>query len=73
MDNYGFISFTALMMSAAVPQYRYCEPWKFQCGNGKCIGRNKLCDNYEDCGDQSDESYSVCQGNVRCWNKVLSF
>ena len=34
-----------------------CEKyWMFQCNNGKCIYKTNVCDFYNDCGDNSDES-----------------
>ena len=62
------MSFTASVVlvnfTTAAPTYRYCELWQFRCRNGKCINKNRLCNNYNDCGDQSDEHHSVCRGNV---------
>ena len=34
-----------------------CEKYgKFQCNNGKCISKFDICNVYDDCGDNSDES-----------------
>ena len=34
-----------------------CEKYdRFQCNNGKCIAKYQICDFYNDCGDNSDES-----------------
>ena len=34
-----------------------CEKYdRFQCNNGKCIAEYQICDFYNDCGDNSDES-----------------
>ena len=34
-----------------------CEKFGlFQCNNGKCIKKYYICDFYDDCGDNSDES-----------------
>ena len=29
---------------------------RFQCNNGKCIGKSDVCNSCDDCGDDSDES-----------------
>ena len=29
---------------------------RFQCNNGKCIYKSRICDSRNDCGDKSDES-----------------
>ena len=29
---------------------------RFQCNNGKCIAKSFICNSYNDCGDNSDES-----------------
>ena len=34
-----------------------CEKYDmFQCNNGKCIDKSEICDFYNGCGDNSDES-----------------
>ena len=34
-----------------------CEKYgMFQCNNGKCISKNRICNSRDDCGDNSDES-----------------
>jgi hypothetical protein len=44
-----------------------CEESKFQCQNGLCVERSKLCDFNDDCGDASDELETECrQVNNRC-------
>ena len=32
----------------------------FQCNNGNCISNLMTCDNEDDCGDASDESFDTC-------------
>ncbi|XP_033150031.1 modular serine protease-like isoform X2 [Drosophila busckii] len=41
-------------------QAEYCPSSSFQCGNGKCLDRNKLCDGSMDCMDGADEMPKVC-------------
>ena len=44
-----------------------CEESQFQCLNGLCVERNRLCDFNDDCGDTSDELETECgQPNNRC-------
>ena len=33
-----------------------CKSWQFQCNNGKCIHSSRICNGYDSCGDNSDES-----------------
>ena len=36
---------------------RTCEKYGgFQCNNGNCISKLRVCDFYDNCGDNSDES-----------------
>ena len=32
-----------------------CDSDEFQCDNGRCKPQSSQCDNYDDCGDNSDE------------------
>ncbi|KAL5491241.1 hypothetical protein EMCRGX_G016489 [Ephydatia muelleri] len=44
----------------------YCPSTKFKCSNGLCISTAYVCDGYNDCRDNSDESNCTCtQGKVR--------
>ena len=38
-----------------------CEKKNFLCANGNCIPKNKLCNGYDDCNDNSDET-TICTG-----------
>ena len=40
-----------------------CEKGYFTCSNKVCIPTTKLCDGYNDCGDNSDEK-EICNGNI---------
>jgi len=42
------------------PGGRYCPESKFECGNHLCVNQGDLCDGTDDCGDNSDESPSLC-------------
>ncbi|CAB4022291.1 atrial natriuretic peptide-converting enzyme-like isoform X5, partial [Paramuricea clavata] len=41
---------------------RHCLSGEFQCRNGRCINKNRVCDKNNDCGDNSDEHRSICPG-----------
>ena len=43
---------------------RDCLSGEFQCRNGKCINKSKVCDASNDCEDESDEHPPLCPGNV---------
>ena len=47
-----FISFVLILGKPGT-----CEKYgMFQCNNGKCILKSGICDFYDHCGDNSDES-----------------
>lgn len=39
-----------------------CSSTEFECNDGECIDRRRLCDNYKDCQDGSDEDQRNCPG-----------
>lgn len=41
-----------------------CGPESFECDNKKCISTLWLCDGSDDCGDHSDENYTMCKSGV---------
>ena len=44
-----------------------CTYDQFVCDNGNCLGKESVCDSYNDCGDESDENNC---GFWSFWNKV---
>ena len=55
LDENGIQDQSDEKMCAQISQ-QTCEPRReFQCGNGLCIADEFKCDNYDDCGDRSDE------------------
>ena len=50
-----------------LPQPRAsCQPNQFQCGNGACILKTRVCDYTDDCGDRSDETNITCAAYTGC-------
>jgi len=39
----------------------------YQCQNGRCISSKELCNNWDDCGDNSDESNCWSANDGRCY------
>ena len=51
-----------------------CEKYgKFQCNNGKCIGKFRICNLNNDCGDNSDESKTDPAFCGRCASFLFDF
>ena len=51
-----------------------CEKYgRFQCNNGKCIIKLYICNLYNDCGDNSDESKTDPAFCGRCASFLLDF
>lgn len=43
-----------------------CPSTSFTCSNGKCIDRNLICDDTDDCGDNSDEHTCFIKASGNC-------
>ena len=51
-----------------------CEKYdRFQCNNGKCIYKSRICDLNNDCGDNSDESKTDGAFCGRCASFLFDF
>eukprot|EP00731_Ephydatia_muelleri_P015094 Em0008g814a len=60
------VSCTFSNPAAVICSSPYCPSTKFKCSNGLCISTAYVCDGYNDCRDNSDESNCTCtQGKVR--------
>ncbi|XP_067041502.1 suppressor of tumorigenicity 14 protein-like [Acropora muricata] len=67
-QNFGGFQFTysAEVIPATQPS---CAPHRFQCSNGRCIPKKRVCDFLDDCGDSSDELNCPCHNNqLTCAN-----
>ena len=57
------ISFSNCQLPTPRPS---CQPNQFQCGNGACIMKTRVCDFTDDCGDLSDEGNVTCAAYTGC-------
>ena len=55
-------------LSSPCPDYRECQTDDHKCGgdNGICIPKDKMCDGYFDCRDESDETDDKCGEKLAC-------
>ena len=49
-----------------------CEEYEFKCNNQRCIHAAAKCDEYDDCGDNSDET-EECHGSFLIWGYIGSW
>ena len=62
---FGMINFCVLISGKPGT----CEKiGKFQCKNGKCIDKDNICNSFNNCGDNSDESM---KDGVFCGRHIL--
>lgn len=55
-----------IFQSLIIGQRYYCQPGQFVCGNLNCIDKSSICNQYDDCGDNSDEDPKYCStGRIR--------
>ena len=48
-----------------------CPRDNFTCANGNCLEISKMCDSYNDCGDNSDEG-TICSGHIIINRKIFN-
>ena len=61
--------FRHLILPLITFQEPSCGPNKWRCENGNCITDTWMCDGFDDCGDNSDESICPClDQEFRCNN-----
>ena len=53
LDGFPFIQFHLRVFDKL--GFPDCDDSEFQCNNGNCITASWECDDYDDCGDNSDE------------------
>ena len=53
LDGFPFIQFYLRVFDKL--DFPDCDDSEFQCNNGNCITASWECDDYDDCGDNSDE------------------
>ncbi|XP_062978973.1 major histocompatibility complex class I-related gene protein-like isoform X2 [Elgaria multicarinata webbii] len=46
---------------------RSCPSDKFKCNSGRCVVKEYVCDNFDDCGDMSDERHVNCTEHGNYW------
>ncbi|KAL5491262.1 hypothetical protein EMCRGX_G016515 [Ephydatia muelleri] len=60
------VSCTSANPAAVICSSPYCPSTNFKCSNGLCIDTTYVCDGYNDCRDNSDETHCICtRGEVR--------
>ena len=57
------------LVECSPPPARECEEEEFQCASQACVSKDLLCDNTDDCGDNSDEADCQVWLNIHLsWN-----
>lgn len=57
---------------AYICQPQLCPKNTFRCGHGRCIDKESLCDNFNDCANGDDEADSLCK-NRSCFGPDCDF
>lgn len=52
---YGSVDLVSGLGSGQTPTHGPCSDDEFKCSNGLCLPLQFACDDYDDCGDESDE------------------